>query len=572
MSNYELQSTLSSLESQLRDVERQNAELQREINAVTGAMAAADTALVNANNQICNTLDEGSSRLASAHNTALAVYELQGQIGQVYERLKHMELANKKIRECFNQRYYDFGTYRTVRKIVQGVMDNLDMHMVREELLEKAIEKRHLMTPDYWLTCALIAIAAWRSDSRERAQRAVARALELDKKRTASFFLVFNLRMRRDEAAIKWFEVLRGLELVGSDRSMILLFFSMLSRSINEKVAESTRSSMVQYIDELIADSMKVSGYTEDEVVAWIQREMVGMCRDDSFSYSLLQKYCTDSERLKRPLVLARNNKAISEFYGGIMSVDAAEQSEYLKAYVDQIVGVPAPVEVGVYEEIDRNEAIIRFHGDIEAAQADFEQRKSRAEASLNVVAEMLRWVFDSIGAAEANPQMRLSMLSLTKEMQISAAGSYAEAYRSRYGSKADLAIDDFSVSADLASIDSAKQAAVAHYEARRAADQAAVKDTVAYGMIGGGVVAAITSFFTSLMLLIVAAIALVGGIGYIFYNKAERQKIAIKYETVTKNVQSTLDEIAGEYKEYAREYTEYDLLSARLLALLESL
>ena len=31
-----------------------------------------------------------------------------------------------------NKKYYDFNNYRTVRKVVQGMMDNLDIHMISE--------------------------------------------------------------------------------------------------------------------------------------------------------------------------------------------------------------------------------------------------------------------------------------------------------------------------------------------------------------------------------------------------------------------------------------------------------
>ena len=254
MSNSDLRSQLSSYRSELSAIERENARLQGEINAMTSAVAAAEGALVSTRNHTLAP-GNGEARLIHANAKSLAAWELQGEIAVVYERLKRMELANKKIRECNNTRYYDFATYRQVRKIVQGVMDNLDFHMVSEELLAKAIEKTHLQTPDYWLTCVLIAVTAWKNDDRERAVRAINSAMELDVKKKASLLLIFNLRMQRDAAAVKRSEALRGMALVGADKSMILLLFPTPSKTTREKVVDSTRDVIGDDVGELIGQS-----------------------------------------------------------------------------------------------------------------------------------------------------------------------------------------------------------------------------------------------------------------------------------------------------------------------------
>ena len=102
MSNSDLRSQLSSYRSELSAIQRENARLQGEINAMTSAVAAAEGALVSTRNHILRTLETGNARLIDANAKSLAAYELQGEIAVVYERLKRMELANKKIRECNN--------------------------------------------------------------------------------------------------------------------------------------------------------------------------------------------------------------------------------------------------------------------------------------------------------------------------------------------------------------------------------------------------------------------------------------------------------------------------------------
>ncbi|MDZ4169622.1 MAG: hypothetical protein U1E26_08195 [Coriobacteriia bacterium] len=572
MGNYELRARLSQEQARLAEIQRQNAELAAEIAAVSTAVGAATGVLAATSNHISTTLDTGTARLSNAHETALATYELQGQIGFIYERLKRMELANKKIRELQNTRYYDFKTYRQVRKIVQGMMDNLDFNMVTNDLLERAIEKSHLQTPDYWLTCVLLAVVAWMDDSRERADRAINRALELDKKRTAAFLLVFNLRVRRDEAAVEWFRVLRALPLVGADKSMVLLFFSLLSRTIRESVSESTRESIAAYVRELMDGSLADSGVTQEMLVHRVETLMTNMCSESAFDYPLMVKHCPTWATLWTPLVMARNNEKLIRYYAAIMDVGDSATNEFLKVYLDEIVAAPSAIEQRVYDEIERNETIIRFQGDLEAAEADHTDRKTAEAERFDVVDQMFRWVYEPAGALEANAQMRLNMFTLLKELQLKAAASYIQHYRASFVSKVELTVDDFTVLADLDNMSSAKESAKNHCDVKRAAEQATVKDTVTYILIAAGVAVGIAAFFTSLSLLGVGAAAIIGGLGYIYYNRSEREKIGLKWDGITRNMQATLDDISAEFAGYAREYAEWDVLSERLVAQLESL
>lgn len=156
MSNYDLKSKLNQLESQLRQAERVNAELRGELSTVERGVSRAHKDLEDYNDKIRGTLDSCNGTMTSSHQRVIDAIEVQGEIERMYVRFKQMELANKKIRAANNKKYYDFANYRTVRKIVQGIMDNLDVNMVSDKTITKSVEVQHLQTPDYWLTCVLI--------------------------------------------------------------------------------------------------------------------------------------------------------------------------------------------------------------------------------------------------------------------------------------------------------------------------------------------------------------------------------------------------------------------------------
>lgn len=185
MSNWGLEMRLNQLQSELSSVQSYNRELRSDLNSIAGSANSASNTLNRYRSSLESTLDTCDNRIHYSHHRIVDAIAVQAEIDKLYTRFKHMELANKKIREANNTKYYDFANYRMVRKIVQGVMDNLDVTMVSDAAIYKSIESQHLLTPDYWLTCVLISVMAWKNDDRELADRAMARALDLDKKSSA---------------------------------------------------------------------------------------------------------------------------------------------------------------------------------------------------------------------------------------------------------------------------------------------------------------------------------------------------------------------------------------------------
>ena len=314
MSNYELQSRLNQLQSELRAAERYNAELRGELSTVEHGVSRAHKDLEDYNDKLRNTLDRCNGTMQSSHQRVIDAIEVQGEIERMYVRFKQVELANKKIREANNKKYYDFANYRTVRKIVQGIMDNLDVNMVSDKTITKSVEVQHLQTPDYWLTCVLISVMAWKNDDRELADRAMARAIKLDKKDSAIFYMLFNLRMGRDEAALKWFYTYQECEFKGSDQRTFLMLFSLVSKTLTENVAESTKNEIQAFIRKVINANMKASGYDEADIVAQIRRYFNRMQPSDQLEYSMLRKYCTGFNELSSIMMQASNNINILEF------------------------------------------------------------------------------------------------------------------------------------------------------------------------------------------------------------------------------------------------------------------
>lgn len=566
MANEDLKSQIRSLESELYDIERENRRLQSEVNESVGAIHRADQSLANTASAVRNRLNGDNNVLRAAHQKIIAAHELQRDMDAVYQRLKQMELANKRIRECNNTIYYDFAVYRQVRRIVQGMMDNLDFSMISDDVLHKAIERNHLENPDYWLTCVLVAVVAWLSDQRERAQRALDKAMRLDDRKTASFLMVFQLRLHREDAALKWFAYLTSAPLKGSEKPMVLLFFSMLSQTIGDRLSDKARATVSEYIVGLIDAEIAKSGESREQTVSRISDAFASFADDKHFDYDKLRRHVANSDQLVQALALARNNANIIDFIAETVNVDEAQRNEFLKTYIDDIVAQPCSAEQDVYDEIQRNEFIIKFEGDKDAAQRAYEERKRHDTSDFNIVEEMMTWIYTPSGRQEANPQMRKNMMIATRQLQQEAGDLYIERYRAMVGPSRPVTIDDFSTVTDLSDPAEAMRKAETFYRERAEAEKAELKDLGAIvlmvvGVVGGVALAAMVAP----ALAGVGVICLAVGAVWLLMNRSQRQRIDLQYQQKIRSVQERLKELQGEWKAFLDEFHENDLLSQKL-------
>lgn len=571
MSNYQLQSEVNRLRSQLNQIERENNQLRSEIMYAVNSVNQAERELSSYNEHVRDSLDHATGVINHSINTSLSAYELQGQIDQLYTRYKHVELANKKIRTLNNKKFYDFNTYRTVRKIVQGMMDNLDLHMVSDEVIYKSIERQHLMTPDFWLTCALVSIMAWRNDDRELADRALESAVSLDKKNSSIFYMIFNMRMGREEAAVKWFLEYQRCDLKGSDENTFLMLFSLISKTLSDTVDEETCRLISAYIHRLIAEGTEKAGYREEQVIGVIRQKMQNLMQTEAYELPLLATYCKDYSTIVKMLNLAKNNSNILEFILKVVHVPVAEKNTYLKEYLNELLEKPNSVEIATYNEIEYNETIIRMGGDVKAAKEVFDREIERRESELNIISSMIGWIYD-MGNEDINGQMRLNMFTLLKRLEEKAADSYFQMYRNMYRDVHPVQILDYASEADFSNESGEIQKAESFYEEQQRQEMDAVKNTSAYIAFGVGALCGAAAFFTDLLLLTGLGIGVCVGAGLLAANSFKKKNIALRIQKSKTDVTDILHKLFGEYGDMKKLYRELDGVSEKIVGELAKL
>lgn len=565
MSNYALQNQLNQLERELRQVQQYNAELRGELSTVANGVSRAHRNLEDYNTKIRTTLDNCNGSMQSSHQRVVDAIALQGDIERLYVRFKNIELANKKIRGANNKKYYDFANYRTVRKIVQGIMDNLDVQMISDKTITKSIEIQHLQTPDYWLTCVLISIMAWRNDDKKLADRAIDRAIKLDKKNSAIFYMLFNLRNNREEAALKWFYTYQECDLKGSDQRTFLMLFSLVSKTLVDTVDEKTKNEIFTFIKKVIDANMRASGYSEDEIVDQICHYFNRMQPSDQLRYTMLRKCCNEFNQLSSVMMQAKSNINILEFILKTVNVPAEEKNTFLKGYIDEIIAIPNQTEKDTYDEIAYNEHIVRLEGDVEAAKECFAAEQAKKASDLNLIAEMIDWLY-GCDTQDVNGQIRMSVFTLTKDLQEKAVEAHTEEYRSRRKVNYQVNIDEYSTVVNFKREDEEQEKINSFYNEKRDTAVSTIKNWPAYIGFGVGAAAIAGSFFVGFWLLILTF----AGVGYgaftLLTNKSKRKQIEMSCDESKKATSAAIRQLFAEFKQYQKELDEYDAYHDRIL------
>ena len=560
MSNYDLQAEVSRLRAKLTEIQIENARLTGEINQGVTTVNNTNRRIGNLMDYSVGTLNQSSDNLRTATSYGDTAIQIQMEIERLYPLFKNMEEANKNIRDLKNKIYYDFATYRVVRKIMQGFMDNLDLSIVNDELIYKAVEKNHLQSSDYWLTSAMLAIMAWKNNQKEMAERAIMEAYDLDKKNTIMFFMIFNLRMGRDETALHWFMEYEKCEMTGEDNENFLMMFSLISKTVMENVSPEVNARITAFVNKITQESRAAAGYSEEVLVNRIAGRLHTMIQAGSYNTPNLASSMGGYGDFTATLDMAANNYNILEKIASILNVSVSERNVFLKEFMDHLLARPNDAEKGTYEQIDFNEAVIRNRGEMAAAQEEFRLSREEAASQINLVANMVKWIGDE-GNDSINGQMRRNMFAMVADCEQKGTHRYAENYRARYREVWPITIGEYASTCNFQDEETERSKIEIYYrnwleeQLSKIDDKASViLFVLAVVIIGVGI------YFKAYIPAIVAGLlcAALGGL-LIFLNKKKRESLAVEAGRRTENAMRQLFVLFKEFDVLRQKFREFD-------------
>ena len=565
MSNADLINERNRLQSVLHQLEAENRQYEAEVNHTVSGLHSIYNGLTEYKTNVNNTLLRAKSQLDSSEQTAENAYGLQQQIEALYPLYKNMEEADKRIRELNNVKYYEFKNFRMVRKIMQGLMDNLDFNLINDELIYKAVEKEHLQAPNFWLTCALLSFMGWKNDNRDHAERAIAEAYRISPKDSCVFYMIINLRLGREEAALKWLSLFEQQDLKNSDHEVFLMMFSLISKTVYENVSTDVRLRVEGFVNRVINECITKEGYDAETIFQKVSGHLRESCNSTAHAYPALQQYAKEYSQFSELLCYAENNANILERIRQIINGRVEDRNAFLKQYVDKLLEKPNQVEKDTYDEIEYNEMIIMYKGDKAAATLAYNEKKQKEEEEINIVSEMINWIH----APEkdgVNPQMRRNMFVLMKDFEQNGYTRYREKYQAMYRYRFNIQVGGYSSEADLTNPSAETQKVGNYFRGVLAENLSKISDVMAYILfviagvaLIGGIIIGGAFIGIGVFAMVVAAI---GAVVKLFANRTQRANLTKDCERSISNVSAIIHKLAEEFRKANTEYLQMDAIA----------
>ncbi len=558
-------SSVSEMQWRVNEQRSINNQLRSELNAIATGISNTNDKWNRLCDNISNTLNNGAQRVNAAQNNMNAAYDMQGEIDRLYVLFKNIEQANKKIRECNNKKIYDFANYSAVRKIVAAMLDNLEVSLVSDETITRVVEIKHLQLPDYWLTCALLSIMAWRNDDQALAKQALECACKLDKKDTAVFFLAFNLRIGRENAALKWFEYYQSCDLTGEDDRTFLLLFSIVNRAVNENCSDEVISKINAFLRRVMEEDMQRNGYSEADMINKIFHYLSRFIPNETIGYTVLMKYCKERDYLTSQMMLAKANVNILDFILKTVHITDDQRRDYLNSFIESVVKKPNSVELEVEDEICYNELIIKKQGNIEAAEQEFEQIKVHRENDFDIVMEMIDWIYRPNQEEDINPMVRANMFAVTKDLNQKSVNAHVNAYRKRFKTNFDIQINDYTTNANLSNLAGETGKLKEFSESKKAGLLGTVKNWPSFLGFGAAVLGIVGGIALTPALLVFTAAGAAFGAFYLLHCKSKRTRITRDCDNEYQLNEGILNGMVNDFNAYRQEYNGYDAYAKKI-------
>ena len=230
-----------------------------------------------------------------------------------------------------------FGTHKTVRDNMLGILQASDLSIVGKETITRCTEELMISAPKYWLAPSLIALAAWIGDNQALAYRAIDEGLKRDKEKTALLFALICRRNGRMSASFKWLKVYFDQQNPSKMRKSIIAFVDAYSNGVfGEDEEHRCDKTIKKWMERLKGDN---PNFVAEQKSYWSNYYLTMCAGNPSLG--------SDYELLKK---VSPQAKAMDEYVSRIVAVDRAKG---IRESFNEILNADVNVQ-SLVEEIDQ--------------------------------------------------------------------------------------------------------------------------------------------------------------------------------------------------------------------------
>lgn len=530
--------------------------LQNDIGTVSGQVDVVGSNLAQTRAEL--------SRLEEAFNDFV-------QANRKANELALAETRQVKIRQEIENK---FGQYAIVRRQATGILQASDIQLVRQETIRNATEELMLSTPRYWLAPALVALAAWLSDKRELAQRALAEATRRDDEKTSLFFALVARRAGRSDANRTWLDRYFGLQNPYSlDRQTVVMVDAMANGVFTTDTTLLCTKRISSWIEEL----SQQAGFAQVQRNQWSDALRSKTPNGNHAErYPHLSRFSGTWNGLNRALNESGMQANVLQHFRSIFDGEIKTASSVLVAVDDLLTKLVTRFddeELPLRRTEQLNQLIIEESGDKRAAQGRFDLQAKSLEDRVDFTQLLTNAAMHPEASHVTRATQRFAVAH-SRDWIVDAHRDVTAQIRQSVPQKIDIAIEDWQGQTTDGSNEAELLTSLdRHIEQRRQQALAQAKLGLAHwGAIVLGAALIVMALGSGLFLFVLGLAAL--GWAYLGYRQVKklRQKINSDFAKLQEQSSQALRACMAETVEWRRDWAARDREAANVAELLASI
>lgn len=435
--------------------------VNREINSLSNHI---DNCLNSINNDIRYLNNNMNNIGANVVQLSKELAALSNAFKQMQNEQKHAEALQRAISELIRIRQeldQRFGTQKLVRDHMLGILQANDLALITKSTISQCTEELMISAPRYWLAPALVALAAWISDNKSLADRAVREAIKRDAEKT---YLLFALITRRVNAGrlkegkketnvcflwlAKYFEMQDPRNMTQSIIAYVDCYSSGVFGIDKDNICDD---QIHHWLDEIISSN---KNFAEEQKDLWLKyfKEFVNDQIPKSEDFKALKQICPNNQY-----------DNMINYYSNIKASEDPDSEMGIKSWIKKIKDEPVDKDkllneideklIELVNNIEEDEVKLRreekylqyvkeSNGDEEEAKRKMKKEDEDRKFE-EITVDFVERLNKTVKGNDASPSARKTALMMVKPYIKEAYNEFIHKYKDAYPSKISLEIKD---------------------------------------------------------------------------------------------------------------------------------
>lgn len=352
--------TLAISAANLDTLENNMLALNNNINAVTsdiininGQMTSFNKDVSDMKNEIKTLEQEIRDFMADIRGTTL-VGNAQNEI-----LIKENELNRK------------YANHDEIRRNVSGLLESININLVRKNTLGTETEKILFKAPTYYLSYAFIAISSWFNNDKDKAYAALNEALKINPKKTSLLLCLVHMNLGRTNTSLKWLNKYLSLQNPYEvDNDFVILIEAITSGSCDSRFVDTLNEYLVKYAKE-VSQNKEITDIVLERWKSFFETQKEDI-NENEFPY--IVKFTDNWKSIKDIIDNAYSYNGVYDKLCGLVENVKFTKDKTLPMLIKTCVSSYDTGELDLRKDVLKNKLIVKSQGNLAKANEEFKQ------------------------------------------------------------------------------------------------------------------------------------------------------------------------------------------------------